>query len=200
MIKALLMVFEPVMTWDNIARAKKSAKWVLLVYLTTLIVLTLAAELAGLSYFGKAAVYLGKPPEFAGRPKLPDKLLITYGIAQLLASYLQVALGARIVRGIAQTFHSRHNYGQCFALTAYAYGPFFLLRVLDAFPDMFPWASFGIGVVLMIATLYQGVPRVLEPDPPDAFGLYICSMLLLACLAAALRYLTLLVLAGKIHV
>ena len=200
MIKALLLVFEPVMTWDNIARAKRSAKWVLLVYLIPLILVTLAAELAGLVYFGKASVYLGKPQEFGGRLKLSQTLLITYGTAQLLASFLQVGLGARIVRGMAQTFHSRNTYGQCFALTAYAYSPLFLLRLLDAFPDMYPWASFGIGIVLTIATLYHGVPRVLEPDPPDAFGLYICSMLLLACLAGVLRYFTLLVLAGKIHV
>ena len=199
MIKALLLVFEPVMTWDTIARAKRTAKWVLLVYLTPLILVTLAVELGGLLYFGKAAVYLGKPSEFVGRLKLSEKLLITYGIAQLVGGFLQVGLGARIVSGFAQTFHSRHTYGQCFALTAYAYSPLFLLRTLDAFPDMYPWASFGIGVVLTIATLYHGVPRVLEPDPPDAFGLYICSMLLLACLAGVIRYFTLLVLAGKIN-
>lgn len=199
MIKAILLVFEPVMTWENIARAKRPATWVLLFYLTPLVLLTLAGELWGLNYFGKAASYLGEPQEFVRRIKISHQLLISYGVAQLASTFLLVILGARVMQGIAQTFHTRHTFSQCFVVTAYAYGPLFLLRLLDALPNMQPWASYGIGIVLTIATLYHGLPRVLEPDPPNAFGLYLFSMIMLACLAALIRYLTLLVLAGKFH-
>ncbi len=199
MIKAILLVFEPVMTWENIARSKRTAKWVLLFYLAPLIVLTLAGELWGLNYFGKAGSYLGQPQEFVRRIRVSNELLMIYGAVQFVSSFLLVALGARVMQGIAQTFHTRHTFSQCFVVTAYAYGPLFLLRLLDAFPNMHPWASYGIGIVLTVATLYHGLPRVLEPDPPTAFGLYICSMFMLACLAAVFRYLTLLVLSGKIH-
>jgi hypothetical protein len=199
MIKAILLVFEPVMTWENIARAKRPAKWVFLFYLAPLVLLSLAGELWGLHHFGKSGSYLGEPREIVRRMPVSNQLLITYGITQLVSTFVLVALGARVMQGIAQTFHTRHTYSQCFVVTAYAYGPLFLLRLLDAFPNMEPWASYGIGIVLTIATLYHGVPSVLDPDPPTAFGLYVCSMLMLACLAALFRFLTLLVLAGKIH-
>ena len=35
-------------------------------------------------------------------------------------------------------------------------------------------------MVLSVAALYHGIPRVMEPDPPHAFGLYLTSSLLLA--------------------
>jgi hypothetical protein len=199
MIKAILLVFEPVMTWDNIAKAKRPATWVLLFYLLPLVLLSLAGELWGLHYFGKAGIYLGEPQEFARRVPVHKNVLLMYGLVQLVSTFVLVGLGARVMQGIAQTFHTRHTFGQCFVVTAYAYGPLFLLRLLDAFPNMHPWATYGIGIVLTIATLYHGVPRVLEPDPPNAFGLYVCSMFMLACLAALIRFLTLLILAGKIH-
>ena len=199
MIKALLLIFEPAMTWEKIVQSRKSLGSVLLLYLTPMIVLSLAGELAGLAYFGKAQEYLGGPKEFGGSLKISRSLLITYGIAQFISSYLLVAISARIMMSIAQTFHSRHTYSQCFTVTAYGFGPLFLLRLCDAFPSMNPWASFGIGIVLTITTLYQGVPKVLEPDPPNAFGLYLSSAFLLTIVSALTRYLTLLVLQQKFH-
>jgi hypothetical protein len=69
----------------------------------------------------------------------------------------------------------------------------------DAFSIINPWLSFGVGIVLTIMVLYQGVPSVLDPDPPTAFGLYVGSAFLLAIVAALVRLLTLLVLQKKIH-
>jgi hypothetical protein len=199
MIKALLLIFEPVMTWTKIAQAKWKTSSVLLLYLLPLLVLTLAGELAALQYFGKAQEYLGKPQEFGGKLRVTGNWLIAYGGAQFITSLLLVAVSARLMKALVHTFNTRQTYTQCFTVTAYAFGPLFLLRLCDILPAMNPWASFGIGMVLTVATLYHGIPAVLEPDPPHAFGLYLCSLLLLACLGALGRYLTLLVLAQKIQ-
>jgi hypothetical protein len=45
--------------------------------------------------------------------------------------------------------------------------------------------------------LYQGVPRVMLPDPPHAFGLYFVSAMLLAIVAGLARFVTAWYLAGK---
>ena len=66
----------------------------------------------------------------------------------------------------------------------------FVLRLLDAFPSMNAWATYTIGIILSIAVMYQGIPRVMEPDPPHAFGLYITSGLLLAMVGGLGRFVT----------
>jgi len=199
MIKALLLIFEPVMTWAKIAQVKWKTSSVLLFYVLPLLALTLAGELASLQHFGKAQEYLGKPQEFGGKLRVTGNWLIAYGTAQFLSSLVLVALSARMMKALASTFNSRQTYTQCFTVTAYAFGPFFLLRLCDILPAMNPWASYAIGIVLTVATLYHGIPVVLEPDPPHTFGLYLCSAFLLASLSALGRYLTLLVLANKIQ-
>jgi len=199
MIKVLFLIFEPVKTWSRIAEAKAKAIWVLFLFLLPLLALTLAGELWGIWHWGKAPGYLGKPAEIVGEPvKLGQDLLIHYGIAQFVSSLVLVVLSAAIMKSFARTFVSRHTYNECFAVTAYAFGPLFLLRLCDALPNMNPWASFAIGIFFTSATLYHGIP-VLDPDPPHAFGLYVSSLLLLVSLSALVRFLTLLILAQKIH-
>jgi hypothetical protein len=107
-------------------------------------------------------------------------------------------IGAKVVKSVAETFHGRNTFTQCFTLVAYTLSPLFLVHLLDAYPGMNQWASFGIGMVLSVAALYHGVPRVLQPDPPHAFGLYLISVLLLSGIAGLARLVSLLVLTGKI--
>ena len=179
------------MTWDKIALAQKSLRQVLILFLTPLILISVGGELAGLLYFGKLR-------ELEQAVKIPVEKAVIYGAVQLLFSFAVVLIGAKAIKSVSETFHSRHTFAQCFTVVAYALSPLFLVRLLDAFPAMNPWASFGIGIVLAVTTLYHGVPRVLQPDPPHAFGLYLISALMLAGVAGLARFLTLLLLAGKI--
>jgi hypothetical protein len=43
--------------------------------------------------------------------------------------------------------------------------------------------------LLSIGVLYQGLPRVMQPDPPHAFGLYMMSSILLTMTMGLARYL-----------
>jgi uncharacterized membrane protein YecN with MAPEG domain len=102
-----------------------------------------------------------------------------------------------MIKSIGETFHGRHSYTQAFTTVAYGLGPLFLLRLLDAFAGMSPWVCWSIGIILSIAALYHGVPRVMEPDPPHAFGLFFMSALLLALVSGLVRLVTASYLQGK---
>jgi hypothetical protein len=49
-----------------------------------------------------------------------------------------------------------------------------------------------------MGALYHGVPRMMEPDPPHAFGLFLMSSLLLLIVTGLLRFVTWWYLAGKL--
>src|SRR5205085_12306216 len=97
---------------------------------------------------------------------------------QFLLSLLEVFIGALLVKAVGETFHGRHTYGQTFATIAYGLSPLFLFRLLDTVKDLSPWLSWGIGIFLSIRVLYHGLPRLMQPDPPHAFGLFVMSTLL----------------------
>ncbi|MDB6121340.1 MAG: hypothetical protein JWQ71_333 [Pedosphaera sp.] len=194
MIKALLFIFEPGMTWDKIVQARRSLQWVLFLYLMPMVAISVAGELYGLLRWGKPSEQLLE--EVA---PISHQMAVYYGLAQFFVSLAVVFVGAKLVKSLAETFHSRHTFPQCFTLAAYTLSPLFLVRLFDVFPKMNPWVTLGIGVLLSLTVLYQGVPRILQPDPPHAFGLYLMSALLLAIVSGLGRCLTLLGLHGKLR-
>jgi Yip1 domain len=193
MIKALLLIFEPGVTWDKIVQAKKSLQTILLTYLVPMILISVAGELYGLLNWGKRQNDL----EMVAR--ISRQMALYYGLAQFFMSLAVVFIGAKLVKSVGETFHSRHNFAQCFTLVAYTLSPLFLVRLFDAFPKVDPRVTFAIGIILSITALYQGVPRILQPDPPHTFGLYLMSALLLAIVSGLARFLTVLLLQGKLN-
>jgi uncharacterized membrane protein len=118
-------------------------------------------------------------------------------IGQLLLSLVVVFVGANMIKSIGETFHGRHTYPQAFTTVAYGLSPLFLLHLLDAFTGVSPWVSWSIGIMLSIAVLYHGVPRMMEPDPSHAFGLFFMSALLLVLVSGLVRFVTAAYLQGK---
>jgi hypothetical protein len=88
------------------------------------------------------------------------------------------------------TFHVRHTYANTLTVVIYGLSPVFLLRLLDVFPTVNLWLPWAIGIMLTVKILYTGVPRIMLPDPPDAFGLYLMSALLLAMVTALERFIS----------
>jgi hypothetical protein len=193
MIKAIMLIFEPTMAWDQIALAQKNFRQVLVLYLVPLILLSVAVEMAGV-------VYLGKHQDVQGSVRLAAPRMEAYGATQLVLSFAIVFIGATMLKAVAKNFYNPRPYAPCFKIVAYAFGPLFLVRVLDALPSMSPLASFGIGIALSVATLYHGIPRLLQPDPSHAFGIYLVSALLLTGLAGLARFVTWLILTDKVRV
>jgi hypothetical protein len=110
---------------------------------------------------------------------------------------LIVFMSAKVVKSMCETFHGRHSYPQAFATVAYGLSPLFLLHLLDVFQGVSPWVSWTAGIMLSIAVLYHGVPRMMEPDPPHAFGLYLMSALTVLLSTGLLRFVTAWYLQGR---
>jgi uncharacterized membrane protein YecN with MAPEG domain len=195
MIKALLLIFEPIATWDRILLARRNLGFILVAYLLPMVLLCSAAEGYGLAHWGK---WQSGAPGVVPRLKhfSPAEAFLIES-AQFLLSLLVVFLGARLVKALGETFHGRHTYTQSFTVVAYGLSPLFLCRLLDAFAGVQPWVTWAIGIVLCVAALYQGVPRLMEPDPPHAFGLYLMSVILLVFISGLVRFVTAWYLQGR---
>jgi hypothetical protein len=194
MIKALLLIFEPIATWEGILRARRSTGSILVLYLLPLLLITSAVEGYGLVHWGKWQGEVSRVKTFT----LGEAVVVE--VAQFVLSLGVVFIGANLLKSIGETFHGRHTYNQAFTAVAYSLGPFFLLRLLDAFSGINPWVSWAIGICLTVAVLYHGVPRTMEPDPSHAFGLYLMSALLLVLVSALVRFVTAAYLQGKFPV
>jgi len=192
MIKALFLILEPVAAWDRIVLAQRSLSYILFVFLLPLLGLSALAEGSGLVFWGKPQRGLGQLKKF------PVGEAVVYEIGQVLLSVAIVFIGARIIKSLGETFHGRHSFTQTFTIVAYGLSPLFALRVLDAFPSVNPWIGWGIGILLSMAALYQGVPRVMLPDPPHAFGLYVISSILLVFITGLARFVTAWYLEGRV--
>lgn len=194
MIKALMLVLDPVATWDGIVLKKRSWLSVLITYLLPLWLIAFVAEFYGL-------VRWGKPRGFISELKpLSNSEALIFEILQLCLMIVLVFVGAKLIRSLGETFHGRNNFDQAFTVTAYGLGPVFTMRIFDIFPTVSGWvywATWGVGILLMFAILYHGVPKVMLPDPPHAFGLYLTSSFFLLMVSGLIRFLTFSFLEGK---
>jgi hypothetical protein len=191
MIKALLLIFDPIATWEGIFRARRTMTFIVLIYLLPLLLLVAVGEGYGLVHWGRWQVELSRLKKF------PVQEVVIIETGQLLLSLLVVFLGAKLLKSIGETFHGRHTYAQAFTTVAYGLSPLFLFHLLDAFSGVNLWVGWSIGIILSIAVLYYGVPRMMEPDPPHAFGLFFMSALLLALITGLVRFVTAEFLQGK---
>jgi len=184
MIKALLLVFEPEAAWERIFRSQRKLLSILWLHVMPMLVLVALAEGYGLVTWGRWQQDSERLKVFA----LGEA--VVYEVLQLLLMLAVVFIGAKIIKSLGETFHGRHTYLQAFTVVAYGLSPLFLLRLCDAFKTVSPWVSWTIGIVLCVAILYQGVPRIMLPDPPHAFGLYLMSALMLAIITGLARFVT----------
>jgi uncharacterized membrane protein YecN with MAPEG domain len=192
MIKAILLVLNPVRTWDNIVLENRNYLSVALAFLLPLLAITCAAEGYALVHWGKAHGPVKAIKKFSTAEA------ISYEAFQCVLSVALVFFGAKLLKRICETFHGRQSFQQAFRTVAYGLSPLFLMRLLDMLTHMSPWIPWCIGIALSIAVLYHGVPRVMQPDPPQAFGLYITTVIMLALASGAVRFITACALAGKL--
>lgn len=182
MIKALLLLVRPVQTWDGIDRSARSIAFILLVHLLPLIILTSAAEGYGLMHWGKK--HKGDMT-FVKHYELKEVVVIE--TAQSLLLLGMVFLGAYAAKAFAGTFHRRHTFRHAFTAVAFGCTPLITMRLGDLSATLNPWIPWAVGMVLTIAVLYHGLPCILKPDPPHAFGLFFMTSLTLSVINAMLR-------------
>ena len=120
-----------------------------------------------------------------------------YETGQFLLTLMVVFSCTKLVQSMGDTFHGRHTFGQTFLAIAYGLSPLFLMRFFDAIPGLSPWITWALGIILSLAILYHGLPCIMRPDPPHAFGLYLISSFLLIIASGLVRFITAWYLAGK---
>jgi hypothetical protein len=187
MIKSLLLVFDPEHTWDGIALAKRGVLEVCLRYLLPLLILVSLLEGYGQVKFGK---YLEVASGFGQTQVIALNEAVAYSLLRFLFGLVVVFFGAYLLQALGETFHGRHNYAQAFCVVAYGLGPLFTLRAMNMFPTVPLWLPWTLGIFLVAKVLYIGIPRVMEPDPPHAFGLYLTSTLLLTMTTGLMNFIS----------
>jgi len=194
MIRALMLIFDPVASWDSIVSRKRGWLSILLTYLLPLWIIAGVAEFYGLVHWGKPRGFISEMKQFSHSQAL------VFEIIQLILMFVLVFVGAKLVKALGETFHGRNTFDQAFTVAAYGLGPVFTMRVFDIFPSVSGWvywATWGVGALMTFSILYHGVPKVMLPDPPSAFGLYLTSTIFLLMVSGLIRYLTFSYLEGK---
>jgi uncharacterized membrane protein YecN with MAPEG domain len=191
MIKALFLIFEPLVQWERVALAQRNLKFMLVSYLLPMLVIVAAVEGFGLVEWGKWQSGIAQLKYFS----VGEALI--YEAGHLLVMLAVVAVCAHLVKSLGDTFHLRNTYQQAFTLVIYGISPLFLMRLFDAIPSVNPWITWFLGILLSIKVLYYGVPRIMEPDPPHAFGMYLTSSVLVAMVTGLERFITAWYLSGR---
>ncbi|MGH7951555.1 MAG: Yip1 family protein [Limisphaerales bacterium] len=173
MIKALFLIFEPASSWDRVVAARRGLGFILGFYLLPMLLIVAVAKGFGLVEWGKWRSFVGTMKVFTVNEA------VIYETGQLLLMFLAVVVCAHLIKIMGETFHGRHSYTQAFTVVCYGLSPLFLLQLLDALPKINPYLTWLIGVLFSVGILYQGIPRVMLPDPPHAFGLYMMGSLLI---------------------
>jgi hypothetical protein len=184
MIKVFFLILEPGVAWEKIAQAKRGFLYITVIHLLPLIVLNAALETWGLHWHGKWQ------PQFQRFRTFTEQDIVTYGVIDFLLLVAMVFVTAVLVFKISQTFHERLTRLQAFTTVAYGFSPVFLVGFLNVFATMHPAVTWLIGIALTMWTLYQGIPRVMQPDPTHAFGIYLSTTIVVVLTSGLARLMT----------
>jgi len=190
MIKALFLIFKPEAAWNRIALSRCGPGFIVGFYLLPMMLVVGAAEVFGLVKWGRWQ------PGMSVIKIFPVREALIFETAELLLMAVIILAGAYFVKALGDTIRVRNTYAQALVVVIYGLSPVFLLRLLDVIPTIKLWAPWAIGIMLAMRVLYHGVPRIMQPDPPDAFGLYFMCALLLTMVTALERFITAGCLAG----
>jgi len=185
MFLIFIMLFDPESGWHKAAHSGRSVLRTLLLHMLPLLLLGCVAEGFGMIQWGKPVGQFGarRPYELAQ--------VIPLQACYFAAGLLMVLICAVILRGMADTFQRRQRFSQALVISVFGLGPVFLMRVADAFPAINPWLSWGIGALLVVALLYQGLPRIFHLDPAHALGVYLSCSVVLVLVSGLVRVLML---------
>ena len=193
MIKVFFLIFEPGRAWEKIARVRHGFVYITIIQLLPLILGCTALETYGLYHHGKWQ------PKFQMMKNFSTQDVLAFGIIQFLLLLAVVIVSALLIFKISQTFQDRQSFLQSFTVVAYGFSPMFLVRFLDYFASMHPAVTWLIGIMLTIWVLYQGIPRVMLPDPTHAFGVYISATFVAILTSGLARLLTALYVLGYLN-
>jgi hypothetical protein len=182
-----MLIFKPVEAWQGVLLAKRSTVYLLLRYLLPMMLLAALAEGFGLVEWGRHQSGL---QGLHHTRKFTVGEAVVYETIRFAMLLLVVMVCASLIKMFGETFRRRNTYQQAFTLAVFGLSPLFLLRLADALPGISLWLSWGVGILLSLEVVYRGVPSVMEPDPPNAIGLFFMSGLMLVAITGLERFIT----------
>jgi hypothetical protein len=192
MIKVFFLIFEPSVAWEKIVQARRGFVFITCVHLLPLILAGTALETWGLLHHGKWQ------SQFQMFKAFPKPEVYTFEITQFFLLFAVVFISALLVFKISQTFQDRLTFLQAFTTVAYGFSPMLLFHLLDASATMYPAVPWLLGMALTMWILYQGIPRVMQPDPTHAFGVYLSAMIVVVLTSGLARLITAMYLLGYV--
>ena len=192
MIKVFFLIFEPGVAWEKIAQARRGFAFITVTHLLPFILATTALEAWGLHTHGKWQ------PLFQIYKHFSEDDIISFETIQFILLFAVVFVSALLVYKIGQTFQDRLSFLQAFTTIAYGFSPMFLIHFLDASATMHPAVTWILGMAMTMWILYQGIPRVMQPDPTHAFGVYLSAMIVVLLTSGLARLITGLYLLGRV--
>lgn len=192
MIKVFFLIFEPGVAWEKIAQARRGFAYITAVHLLPLIVTGTLLEAWGLHAHGKLQ------PRFQILKTFTNQEILTFETIQFLLLVGMVFVSAMLIYRISQTFQDRLTFLQAFTTAAYGFSPLFLCHFMDASASLHPVVPWLLGMAGVMWILYQGIPRVMKPDPTHAFGVYLSTMFVVVLASVLARIVTALYLLGYI--
>jgi hypothetical protein len=191
MLKVLNLSVAPEATWQKTALKPPHSVGVLLLSILPLMVVTLGVEVYALSRFGAVFGEIGRQPVGLDRA-------LKYGVFYGVASLTVIFIGAALLKNVGSSFNLTASYSNCFVLMAFAYGPIFMLRMLDGYPEINTWICWAVGVGLSMRILYHGVAWWLKPEQTKGFGLFIMSFIYILVLSGLVHFASIQVLKGRL--
>ena len=191
MLKVFFLIFEPAVAWEKISQAKRGYVFILGTYLLPVIALACAVEGWGLMHWGKWRPHYKKIASFS------DQTVLRYEMLQAALFLAVIFICSGLLHIASQNFHGKRTYLQTFTAIAYGFSPLFFLHALNIWPTLHPAIPWIIGIVMTMWVLYQGIPRVIAPDPTHAFGVYLSALFIVVLVSAIVRLLTGMFLLGE---
>jgi len=182
MIKAVLLIFEPVATWEKLFRSQPGFWRVFSVSFLPLLILGAALEGFSIVHWGSWQADLQRDRLF------PLNEAVVVEVAHVLLMILVCFLSTKVIKSMADTFHARQTHSQAFVTLACSLLPLLLICLFNVFPFISPWVTWSIGILFTIRSLYHGIPRMMDPDPIHAFGLFLGSSLVIAFATFLVRF------------
>jgi hypothetical protein len=190
-LKDFFLIIRPTSTWNSLVLRPRNPGFDFLVYLLPLILLVALAEGYGLVLLGRQQMAEGMNNRFV----LAN--VVVYEIASWLLLLFLGYLAAALIKSLANATYQRNTLKESLALMVHSLGPMFLVQSFNGFPNMYRWLTWIVGITLTMGALYQGLPRILRPDPSSAMGLFISSAIVVFLLFFAGCLLTSFYLAGE---
>jgi hypothetical protein len=192
MVRALKLLFAPGKTWETMALKQPGVFTIFIISILPLMAVTLAVEGYGLLRFGEVVGGIGK------QLQLPQERVIRYEVFYGVASLVVIFAGSWLMKSIADSFGVINTFGGVFVLLGCGFMPIFLLRVVDAIPQVNTWICWAIGAALSSRILYHGVALWLKPEQTKGFGLFLVSVVYTFVLSGLVHFAAVQVLQGKL--